>query len=541
VTFNRELDRAGWAGTVADFVQADVDSWLSALVSFHESRFTDQVQVSQRAAWIRSFQVLKDAFSELVVRNPNASNAAVIFEYMLPREGGRRPDVVLLTGNTIQVLEFKDFAQPLRAHLDQVDAYVRDLSHYHRASHGRKIVGVLVPTLSPAIDFEDDGIRVVDPSNLGRAIAEESGAGESDTINPVEWLNADYEPLPSLVQAARTIFDHERLPQIRRASSVGIPQTVQTLLQIAKEAEETGTRHLALVTGVPGAGKTLVGLQFVYSSYDQGKDQLPNAVFLSGNAPLVAVLQHALKSRIFVQDVHRFLEQYGGNAHRTPREHIWVYDEAQRAWDELQVRRKRPEGRSEPEEFLRLGQHVGHWAMMVGLVGEGQEIHLGEESGLAQWNDAIRKVGGDWVVHCPPRLANRFPSANRTIPNSYLDLTASLRTHLAEDVQDWVAAVLDGELVTAQGLAGSFVSQGFDAYITRNLDQAKAYVQERYSGQPDKRYGLIASNKAKNLSPYGVRVDWAWARNLKTRIGNWYNDPPESPRSCCQVSVPSSV
>jgi hypothetical protein len=160
--------------------------------------------------------------------------------------------------------------------------------------------------------------------------------------------------------------------------------------------------------------------------------------------------------------------------------HIWVYDEAQRAWDEHQVRRKRPEGRSEPEEFIRLGQHVGSWAMLVGLIGEGQEIHLGEESGLEQWNDAIRKVGASWTVHCPAMLAASFPAAYATVSNDSLDLTASLRTHLAEDVQEWVAALLNGQLHTASGLARTFGAQGFSAYITRDLEQAKAYARERY-------------------------------------------------------------
>jgi DUF2075 family protein len=137
-------------------------------------------------------------------------------------------------------------------------------------------------------------------------------------------------------------------------------------------------------------------------------------------------------------------------------------------------------------------------------------------------------------VHCAPRLKSVFTHANSIQLNERLDLTQSLRTHVAEDVQRWVASTLTGDLITAHGLSQSFTKLGFDAYITRDLERAKAYVRDRYGSQPDKRYGLIASNKAKNLEPYGIRVDWAWARNLKTRIGNWYNDPQDSPRSCCQ-------
>ena len=534
MAFNRELDRAGWVGTVGDFLQTDVGSWIAALEAFHGTQFADRVQPSQQTAWINSFQVLTKAVSELVNHDPETLRATLIFEYMLPREGGRRPDLVMLAGDIVLVLEFKDFARPLQAHVDQVAAYARDLRHYHAATHTRKVSAFLIPTLSQSVYAQQDGVRVVAPSLLGSALAEEIGTDHRNPIDAANWLNADYAPLPSLVQAARTIFDHEPLPHIRRASSEGIPKTIESLARIVTEARKTGSHHLALVTGVPGAGKTLVGLQFVYATHGEYKEDAQSAVFLSGNAPLVTVLQHALKSRVFVQDVHRFLEQYGGNAHRVPREHIWVYDEAQRAWDQNQVSRKRPGGRSEPVEFLRLGRSMDSWAMLVGLIGEGQEIHLGEESGLTQWNDAIREVGGDWTVHCPERLVAVFPAAYRAVPNNFLDLTASLRSHLAEDVQEWVTAVLGGQLAKASALAQRFGQQGFDAYLTRDLEQAKAYARNRYANQPDKRYGLIASNKAKNLEPYGIRVDWSWARNLKTRIGNWYNDPAESARSCCQ-------
>ncbi|MEZ4504269.1 MAG: DNA/RNA helicase domain-containing protein [Thermomicrobiales bacterium] len=136
-----------------------------------------------------------------------------------------------------------------------------------------------------------------------------------------------------------------------------------------------------------------------------------DAVFLSGNGPLVKVLQYALKSTVFVQDVHGFLRDYGGTSSRLPRERIWVYDEAQRAWDSKRVQEKRGHEYSEPEDFIRLGERVTDWALIVGLIGEGQEIHLGEESGLGQWNDAIANSRLPWIVHCPTRLASTFPSA----------------------------------------------------------------------------------------------------------------------------------
>jgi hypothetical protein len=129
------------------------------------------------------------------------------------------------------------------------------------------------------------------------------------------------------------------------------------------------------------------------------------AVFLSGNDPLVKVLRYALESKVFVQDMHGFLMQYGGNSKRSPEEHIWVYDEAQRAWDSTRVSEKRGHAASEPEDFLRIGERMKGWAMMVGLIGEGQEIHLGEEAGIEQWNTALDAMHGHWTVHCPRKCA----------------------------------------------------------------------------------------------------------------------------------------
>src|SRR5262249_32903497 len=214
-----------------------------------------------------------------------------------------------------------------------------------------------------------DGVAVVGPSDVGHTIAQYASKAATTPIDPATWLSSDYAPLPTLVGAARTIFKHEPLPQIRRAQSAGIPETVAELIRIADEAQARGELHLALVTGVPGAGKTLVGLQFVYSNHFEGDHR--SAVFLSGNGPLVKVLQHALRSSVFVQDVHGFLKTYGGKARRQPEEHIWVYDEAQRAWDAERVREKRGHGASEPEDFLRLSTRMNGWALTVGLIGEG--------------------------------------------------------------------------------------------------------------------------------------------------------------------------
>jgi hypothetical protein len=393
------------------------------------------------------------------------------------------------------------------------------------------VMPILVLTESTDPPAVVDGVTIVGPNDLSGSLTQLVGSDNGAGIDPEAWLSADYAPLPTLVAAARTIFQHEPLPQIRRAHSAGIPETIAELIRIADGAQARNELCLAVVTGVPGAGKTLVGLQFVYSNHFEGDGR--TAVFLSGNGPLVKVLQHALKSSVFVQDVHGFLKAYGGSKQRLPEEHIWVYDEAQRAWDAERVQEKRGHAASEPEDFLRLGTRMKGWALVVGLIGEGQEIHLGEEAGLGQWNDAIAAVGGGWSVYCPTKLAEAFPAAKTVHTRHELDLTASLRSHLAEDVQLWVRQLLDGNLGKAAETANVVAGQGFDMYLTRDIEVAKAYVRDRYAGNLDKRYGLLASSKAKNLDRYGVRNGFNFTKVLKE--GPWYNDPPESRLSCCAL------
>ena len=187
----------------------------------------------------------------------------------------------------------------------------------------------------------------------------------------------------------------------------------------------------------------------------------------------------------------------------------------------------------EPEEFLRLGKRMDSWSLVVGLIGEGQEIHTGEESGLQQWNDAIATTGGDRIVHCPDKIVPVFSSADQVFINERLNLSMSLRSHLAQDVHEWVTRLLEGRLRTAAECADRISYQGFRMYVTQDLDAATDYVQDRYAGQIDKRFGMLASSKAKNLERHGVRNNWG--HTLRLKIGPWYNDPPDSPSLCCAL------
>lgn len=522
----------GWSGSIHNFLLLTKVDWFTALQDHHQRCMNCPADQSQVLAWDHEFDILVKELKQLIQVKPALGTYTIIFEYELPRERGRRPDVIIL-GSAVFVLEFKDYSKNFQAHIDQVAAYARDLKHYHAGSQQSTVVPILVLARSKELIKRDDDVIILSPDRIADVFTVESELESGSLIDPAVWIAAEYSPLPSLIQAARTIWNKQPMPQIKRALSAGIPQTIAELIRIAELAQSKNELHLALVTGVPGAGKTLVGIQLVYENHLDSSDIRNNAVFLSGNGPLVKVLQHALKNSIFVQDVHGFLKDYGGSGSKIPHEHIWVYDEAQRAWDAERVNEKRGHATSEPEDFLKLAERMNSWALMVALIGEGQEIHLGEESGLPQWNDALSVMKKPWTVHCPEKISHQFTAQMKVEKSPVLDLSVTLRSHLAEDVAQWIASMLEGDLLHARSLAERVTSQGFDVYLTNDINVATQYVKERYQGQEDKRYGLLASSKAKNLPAWGIHNEYNYTKNM--REGPWYNDPPGSFNSCCAL------
>lgn len=270
-------------------------------------------------------------------------------------------------------------------------------------------------------------------------------------------MDSKYEPLPTIVDAARTFMNHKELPNIRRVNSTVIPQALQCLTEIARDAKENSKHVLALVTGVPGAGKTYLGLQYVYDICESNEHA--NSVYLSGNGPLVKVLQDALNSKVFVRNVHTVVNEYNSGRMNSFEKNIVVFDEGQRAWDANQMQYKRRVNKSEPDIMIELCDSKLEWCVLLILVGEGQEIYNGENSGLSQWNTAIGKAMNDWNIVCPDKIEGVFTVPVQT--NPALNLNMSLRTHTAGEVSNFVNAFIDGELKVAE-----IIESGFDMYYT---------------------------------------------------------------------------
>ena len=523
----------GWAGSVERFLSTPPAGILDALDGHHRRLMMAPPSSSQRTAWVEEIDTLTTALKGCVVAEPEVRTSwSIVLEFEMPLEGGRRPDVVVLAGGSLVVLEFKSRGTPTQGDIDQASAYVRDLSDYHAASHNLPAHGGLVLQGASGVSAKHvDFVTVISPSVLDRYLVDWSTEGQ---IEIEEWLSAPYRPLPSLVEAARRIFRHEPLPHVHSALAAGIPETVELLGKLAEEAARTGSRAFALVTGVPGAGKTLVGLRLVY----ERSAEVGTATFLSGNGPLVTVLQDALQSRVFVRDLHAYIKTYALNQRvKQPDEHVVVFDEAQRAWDARYMHTKKGVERSEPELLIGIGERMDEWAIFVGLVGEGQEIHSGEEAGIAQWSKALQPPVAtmDWSVHCPPKLAGEFEGLPVTTSDR-LDLTVTLRSRRAEDLHQWVRHALEGSLSLAARLGSRLHEARYPVYVTRDLDVARAYVRRRIDGEPDKRVGLLASSHAKRLEAHGVPNSYMATSHMN--VARWYNAPPDHPEASNALTQP---
>lgn len=511
--------------------------------------FLPDVDVSQVRAWDDSIPKLQREVAESLDADAGAATYSAILEYQLPLEF-RRPDVLLLVGSAVIVLELKGKQEPSQADVDQTAAYARDLRAYHRDCDGRPVYAVVVPTRARGYVGERDGVHIAGPDAIDALIANFSDARDRAPLSAEAFLDSGaYRPLPTLVQAARELFTTGTLRDIWRARANTDP-AVDRIETIIRGAAAHGRRRLILLTGVPGAGKTLVGLRLAHAHYlddlavprADGRKPTAPAVFLSGNGPLVQVLQYQMKQaggdgKTFVRDVKGYVQTYSrpGTA---PAEHVLIFDEAQRAWDAEMVAAKghTSSGKSEPEHFVQFAQRIPQWCAIVGLIGTGQEIHLGEEGGLALWRKAVEEshMPGEWEVHGPPQLAELFADSNVPfVASPALALDAEIRFHLAQDVHPFVDALLRGAPQAARQHAARLGEQGFHLRMTRRLDIAKGYLRERYAEHPLARFGLVASSRDKDLMHFGVRNDFNWTKHVK--VGPWYVEGEGSATSCRQL------
>ena len=531
--------RAWYGATISEFLDTHPDSVFAQLASNYE--FT--LLSTQKHAWLQQIEFLRLNLRGLV--------GSIYLEFNIPRMG-RRIDAVLLIGSIVFVVEFKvGDATFDRAAVDQVWDYALDLKNFHSASHNASLVPLLLATgarESPPVVLRVDEDNVYRPIHIHPAgfrdaidLVLRTVAGE--VIDQEGWARAPYRPTPTIVEAARALYAQHSVEAIARydAGAQNLHVTSRRIEELVDEARESGRKVICFVTGVPGAGKTLVGLNV--ATRRRETNQPTHAVFLSGNGPLVAVLREALtrdevdrqkaqgkkvrKGKVgesikaFIQNVHHFRDEALADPN-PPAEHVVIFDEAQRAWNLKQTasfmsRKKNHTGfaMSEPEFLISCMDRHKDWAVIICLVGGGQEINTGE-AGIDAWLDAVNAKFPQWHMYISSKLTDSEYAAGNALgevrkrQDAHLDdalhLAVSMRSFRAENVSTFVKSLLDCDKHQARRLIETIAGR-YPIVVTRDLHVAKRWIHARARGT--ERYGLVASSKAQRLKPHAIdiRVD----------------------------------
>lgn len=530
--------RSGYyAGTIPEFRATEPTSILGTLAS--RSELT--IERTQVDAWIQQVRLLKDALDGI--------EGYVFLEFQVPRLGSRI-DAVVITGSAVIPVEFKvGESRFVRGDYNQAWDYALDLKNFHAGSSGSPVFPILCATNAEQSDTawgtpHTDGVY---PPIRANAVTVREAIAQAKTIAPPGqldgqmWGSAPYLPSPTIVEAAKALYARHTVEAIARsdAGARNLHLTTAAVDDIITSARQTRQKAIVFITGVPGAGKTLVGLNVATQHLGESET---HAVFLSGNGPLVAVLREALvedeirrqrlagsaadrkgdvRQRVkpFIQNVHHFRDEGLRDRLRPPVEHVAIFDEAQRAWNRdksamFMKQRKNVQGfdMSEPEFLLSYMDRHQDWAVVVCLVGGGQEIHTGE-AGIGAWLDAIRDRFPRWKTFISPELLDSEYAAGRAIERlgnaakvetrAELHLSVSMRSFRAEQVSEFVKAILDSDTEKARAILEA-VAPRYPIVLTRDRATAKRWIREQARGS--ERYGLMASSQAQRLKAYCIDV-----------------------------------
>lgn len=571
------------------FYQSDIITFLSEDTNtiFGQMSRADEMDTAstQKFAWEQEITLMKQALAPY-----STEQGWILFEYTIPRLG-KRIDVVVLLQERVFVIEFKAGEENfLHQDVDQVLDYALDLKNFHQGSAERAIIPILVATESKQhstlcqLSHYDDGIYeplLTDAehfSDIFQLVLAENIPFKSYNIALCDWARSRYAPTPTIIEAARSLYLNHSVADITKSEAEGaqLNSTTKYVQEVIAQTKANGTKSICFVTGVPGAGKTLVGLN-VAVQQETDKDL---AVYLSGNGPLVQVLTEALTrdkqaqekakgNRItkkeaerevkrFIQIIHRYRDNMlskvmleNGQLVIDPTkelkdqtagygevENIAIFDEAQRSWDKEHIAGwlKRKKGfadfpMSESEFLIWSLDQRPDWAVIVCLVGGGQEINTGE-AGIGEWIRALNETFPNWNVYISSQLTAKeyaegkvkeLLSDNARVTFSEdLHLAVSMRSFRAESLSHIVHYILDGDIDSARDTYAQ-IADHYPIVLTRDLDKAKAWLRERARG--NERYGLLVSSKAYRLKPLAIDV------RCKPDTVHWFLDDINDVRS----------
>ena len=500
------------------------------------------VELSQRRAWVEEIDILHKVLQPY--------RGSIYLEYSIPRMG-KRIDAVILIGSVVFIVEFKVGSQEFDSSaIDQVMDYALDLKNFHEPSHDCYVAPILVATAAENEAFnvsttpQNDKLLFpvkVAVESIGEAIKNVLSFCEGNDINAESWGKGRYCPTPTIIEAAMALYNGHSVEDISRsdASAINLRETSRSIANIISLSKERSEKSICFVTGVPGAGKTLVGLNIATTHIDKSSDLY--SVFLSGNGPLVMVLREALardkvarakergekikkseamrEVQMFIQNVHHFRDDCLVDIEAAPIEHVALFDEAQRAWDLLQTanfmsRKKNRKGfnQSEPDFLISCLDRHQDWAAIVCLVGGGQEINVGE-AGISEWIESLQRTYKNWNIYISSKLTDseygagnvlkKLESRKNVVYEENLHLSVSLRSFRAENVSLLVKQLLDDEESKARDSL-SKLKEKYPIVITRDVNKAKRWLKSQARGS--ERYGIVVSSQAERLKPHAIDV-----------------------------------
>ncbi|MBC7655506.1 MAG: DUF2075 domain-containing protein, partial [Oligoflexus sp.] len=528
-----------------------------------------EIAVNGRLGHINTELLAWEFQIDLLKRILKNQQGKLFFEFSIPRMG-KRVDCLLIIKNVVFIVEFKVGEKEfLKQNVEQVWDYALDLKNFHKPSHQLLLVPILVATKAKSQSFdiittshEDNLINPIktNAENLEVVINSVLSffSSNNDVIDAEKYLNGSYSPTPTIIEAAISLFNNHNVEEITRtdADATNLNLTTKFISETIELAKFGRKKIICFVTGVPGAGKTLVGLKVATEHLDSSKGN--TSVFLSGNKPLVDILQEALTRdkvvqerlkgnkitkkyaresvKAFTQIIHHYRDEYLRDF-KAPYDHVAIFDEAQRALTKQQTVKFMQQKKgisdfefSEPEFLISCLDRHPDWAVIICLVGGGQEINTGE-AGISEWLLAIKNKFSNWETRISPNLFDSEYAAQNTIRelekcskvvfNADLHLSVSMRSYRAEYLSKLIKEILDidGNSIETFRL----IKDKYPIVITRDLNKAKVWLKEKARGS--ERYGIVVSSQAYRLKPLAIDV--------KTQINhvNWFLDGKDDVRS----------
>jgi hypothetical protein len=554
-THEKEMKRSYYQNTVDKFLAEDINSIFGHLAKNHQHDLEDQ----QKSAWFKQIDFLK-----LWLKNIEGN---LYFEFSIPRMG-KRVDNILIANNFIFVIEFKigDNHYTKEAE-DQTIDYCLDLLNFHEGSHDKTIIPILIATKADrkANDFQStihlDNCILCNADNFESTLKNIlTTQTAKQVINVFDWENSTYKPTPTIIEAAQALYKGHNVQEISRNDSgaINLSRTAAAINKIIDNTKTNKQKSICFLTGVPGAGKTLAGLNIANERLKG--DESEHSVFLSGNGPLVDVLREALtrdsvhtakingekltrssaerEAKAFIQNIHHFRDD-NLKTEKAPIEKVVVFDEAQRAWQKEQVSKfmKTKKGiddfeMSEPEYLISVMNRHEDWCTIVCLIGGGQEINTGE-AGVSEWIESLKQKYPNWKVYYSDKILSETTTYLNDVDlltwlqtngnkETDLHLAVSIRSFRSEKVALLIQYILENESEKAKAVFNS-IKYNYPIFLTRDFVKAKLWLKQKAKGT--ERIGVVASSGGRRLRANGIDV------KNEIEPANWFLNNKDDVRS----------